>query len=92
MKSSTYREMSKTAEGRKNVHDIMVSEVKTKLDALVANAPAANREKVTALFDKAFGTISTLGNRDLFTYFADEEVSTRNFVLYVQDVLKGVIR
>lgn len=91
MKKSIYNEMSQTAEGRKEVHDIMLSEVRAKLDAMVANAPEANREKVSKLFNTAFAKISELGNGNLFTLFADDEVSARNFVLYVQDVLNGKI-
>lgn len=91
MKKSIYNEMSKTAEGRKEVHNIMLEEVKAKLDTMLAEAPQANKEKVSKLFGSAFEKISALGNGNLFTFFADDEVSTKNFILYIQDVLKGKI-
>lgn len=45
MKRETYKEMAATAQGRKELHEIMLNEIKTKFDTLVNGAPEANREK-----------------------------------------------
>lgn len=40
----------------------------------------------------AFEKISKLGNGMLFDCFADDQVSDRNFLLYVNDILKGELQ
>lgn len=47
MKASVYNEMSKTAEGRKEVYGMMVSEIEARINGFIASAPAANKEKVS---------------------------------------------
>lgn len=91
MKRETYRQMSETAKGRHEVHEMMLAEIKTKIDNLVAGAPAANREKAAATMDKAFAKLETMGNGELFNFFADDELSMRAFVGYLQDALLGKI-
>lgn len=89
MKKVTYKEMSKTAEGRKEVHGILLAEVKAKMDKLVSNAPAANQAKAKAVMDTAYAKIEQMGNGVIFDYFADEDVDVRNFLRYIQDVNHG---
>lgn len=89
MKKVTYKEMSKTAEGRKEVHEIMLEEVKAKINKLVSNAPAANQAKAKALMETAYSKIKQMGNGTIFDYFADDDVDVRNFVRYINDVING---
>lgn len=89
MKATVYKEMSQTAEGRKELHTIMLEDVKAKMDALVESAPAANREAAAKMMDAAYDKISALGNSQLFNFFADDSVSERDFISYVSDILKG---
>lgn len=89
MKKVTYKEMSKTAEGRKEVHDIMLAEVKAKMDKLISNAPAANQAKAKTVMDTAYAKIEQMGNGAIFDYFVDDDVDVRNFIRYIQDVING---
>lgn len=89
MKATVYSEMSKTAEGRKELHTIMMSDVKSKMDTLVESAPTSNREAVTKMMDAAYDKIAALDNGQLFNFFADDAVSTNNFIRYISDILKG---
>lgn len=89
MKSSLYKELSKTPEGRKNAHDIMLEDVKNRIDKLVNGAPESTRQKASKVMEAAFEKISKLGNGQLFSYFADDENSDNNFIRYVSDLLKG---
>ena len=66
MKRSEYKEKSVTAQGRKNLHEELISEIKQRMDSFVDNAPAANKAKVRALFDKALCKISEIYS---FQYF-----------------------
>lgn len=80
MTTMEYREMSKTDEGRKQVHGVMLNEIRAKMDKLVESAPAANKAACQELTDKVFTNIQNLGNADLFDYFADERMSIQNFL------------
>ena len=53
MKKSVYREKSATAEGRKNLHSELLSEIKQHMSKLMTNAPEANKDKIRTLFDVA---------------------------------------
>lgn len=88
MTRNEYRKMSETAEGRKELHGIMLNEVRAKMDKLVESAPEANRAACKALTDKAFENISTLGNSDIFDFFANEQLSTRDFLYYMSKYSK----
>lgn len=92
MTQTTYTEMSKTAEGRHELHTLMLAEVRAKIDSMIINAPVANQAKVKALMDAAYTKIAQMGNGNIFTYFAEDGISTKNFVSYIQDVLKGAIQ
>lgn len=88
MKKSVYKEKSETAEGRKNLHTELLSEIKQRLDKLVENAPESNKEKITALFSVAMKKMENHGNSILFSFFANEEVGDKEFIGYVQDIIK----
>lgn len=89
MTNETYKQMSQTAEGRKELHTIMLNDVKQRMSELVASAPAANQAQCQQIMDMAFAKIETMGNGDIFNFFADEQVSVQNFILYCQDAIKG---
>lgn len=88
MKKSVYKEKSATAEGRKNLHTELMSEIKQRLDKLVENAPEANKEKINAMFSVAMKKMEIQGNSNLFSFFADEEVGDKEFIGYIQDIIK----
>lgn len=89
MKRSEYKEKSVTAQGRKNLHEELISEIKQRMDSFVDNAPAANKAKVRALFDKALCKISEMGNSILFDFFADDQIGDVDFIRYTQQVISG---
>ena len=89
MKKSEYKEKSVTAEGRKNLHAELLSEIKQRMDKLVENAPSANKEKVNAMLGVALSKIESQGNSILFDFFASEEVSDKDFVRYIQQVINN---
>lgn len=88
MKRSYYTEKSSTAKGRYDLHTELLSEIKRKMDNLVNNAPEANKAKVAALFDKAYKELESDGNSILFDFYADEEISTMEFVRNIQSIIK----
>jgi acetyl/propionyl-CoA carboxylase alpha subunit len=93
MKEATYKEMSKTAEGRKQAHEIMLQDIRTRMDAIIAKAPTSSekREKAAAIMDAAFAKMQTMGNGNLFAFLADDSLSDRNFIYNVDATLKGKI-
>ena len=88
MKRSYYKEKSATAQGRHDLHSELLSEIKSKMDELINNAPEANKTKVAALFDKAYKELESDGNSTLFDFYADEEISTKEFVRNIQSILR----
>lgn len=89
MTRQEYREKSKTSEGRKNLHDEMIDIIKTRMDNFLKNAPEANKPKIEKLFEMAMNNIKEHGNSLLFDFFADEEISDREFIRNVQSEIKG---
>ena len=87
MKKSVYKEKSSTAEGRKNLHAELLSDVKQRLDKLAKTAPEANKEKINAMFSVAMKKMESQGNSNLFSFFADEEVGDKEFIGYIQDII-----
>lgn len=45
MNTSTYRELSKTEQGRKQAHEMMLEDVKKRIYKFVNEAPESTREK-----------------------------------------------
>lgn len=88
MKRSYYKEKSATAQGRYDLHSELLSEIKRKMDELINNAPEANKAKVAALFEKAYKELEGDGNSILFDFYANDEISTKDFVRNIQDTLK----
>ncbi len=62
MTKDTYLELGKTAEGRAKAHDLMVDEIREKMDDLALSVAPTKQAKVKALFDKALRL-----SRDLVT-------------------------
>lgn len=83
MTTQFYKEMSKTAEGRKELHAIMLNEVKEKMNELVNKAPKANQKACEDFMKNAFAKIQTMGNADIFDYYANDQVSDYNFMNYI---------
>ena len=89
MKESVYKEKSATAEGRKNLHGELLSEIKLRMDKLAESAPEANKEKVNAIFAKALSMMENQGNSILFDFFASDDNTDKDFIRYIQDIIKG---
>ena len=88
MKRSYYTEKSATAQGRYDLHTDLLSDIRRKMDELVNNAPDANKAKVAALFEKAYKELEGDGNSILFYFYANDEISTKDFVRNIQSILK----
>ena len=78
---------SSTAERRKNLHTELLSEIKQRMNKLVESAPEANKEKMNTMFDVALSMIGCYGHSTLFYNFASEQVSDKDFVTRIQQVL-----
>lgn len=89
MKRSVYKEKSATAEGRKNLHGELLSEIKLRMDKLTESAPEANKEKINAIFAKALSIMENQGNSILFDFFAIDDNTDKDFIRYIQDIIKG---
>ena len=89
IKKSVYKEESATAEGRKNLHGELLSEIKLRMDKLAESAPEANKEKVNAIFAKALSMMENQGNSILFDFFASDDNTDKDFIRYTQDIIKG---
>ena len=83
MKRSEYKRMSATAQGRKELHEILLSEIREKMDNLVNSAPIENQSSCKKITDKVFDNIKNHGNSVLFDFFADDELSQSNFLHYI---------
>lgn len=83
-----YKEKLATSQSRYDLHAELLSEIKSKMDELVNNAPEVNKARVVVLFEKAFNKMESEGNSILFDFFASDEVSTKEFVRNIQDTLK----
>ena len=73
MKRSEYKVKSATAEGRKELHNELLAEIKNRMDGFLNNAPEANRVKINALFSAAMDKLKNEGNSILFDFFAADE-------------------
>ena len=89
MKRSEYKEKSVTAQGRKSLHDDLISEIKQRMDSFVDNAPEANKDKARVLFDKALSKMAEMGNSILFDFFVDDQVSDVDFIRHTQQVISN---
>lgn len=88
MKRSYYTEKSSTAQCRYDLHTELLTDIKRKMDNLLNNAPEANKAKVEALFEKAYKELESDGNSILFDFYANDEISTKDFVRNIQSILK----
>ncbi len=89
MTKDTYLELGKTAEGRAKAHDLMVDEIREKMDDLALSVAPTKQAKVKALFDKAFEVVKGFGNSLLFEYFASSLLKPSEFVKNVNSVNRG---
>ena len=53
-----YKEKAATEQGRKELHEIMLNEIKAKVETLVNGAPEANKEKVRSMFNAAIEKVT----------------------------------
>ena len=91
MKASVYNEMSKTAEGRKEVRNIMVSEIKERMNKIISLFPEKNRKAASEMMERGFNKINEIGNGSIFQFFAEDGISDNNFIRYIDSALSGKI-
>ena len=89
MKIEIYKEKAVTAQGRKELHEIMLDEIKANFEALVNGAPEANKEQVKTMFAVAEEKLQTIGVADLYDFFAGEHLTTNQVISYTCDLIKG---
>lgn len=89
MKRQEFKERSMTSEGRKNLHSEMLDIIQNRMNAFLKNAPEANKSKIDSLFKLAINNIKEHGNSLMFDFFADEEISDREFIKNIQNEIKG---
>lgn len=89
MTREIYKEKAATEQGRKELHEIMLNEIKAKFDTLVNGAPEANKEKVSAMFGVTLEKMNNIGVSDLYDFFAGEHLTLTQFIGYVQDLYSG---
>lgn len=89
MTQEIYKEKVMTAQGRKDLREIMLNEIKAKFETLVKGAPEANKEKVSAMFGVALEEMNNIGVSDLYDFFAGEHLTLKQFIGYVQDLYSG---
>ena len=85
MKRSEYKAKSATAEGRKDLHNELLAEIKNRMDGFLSNAPEANRVKINALFSAAMDKMKDEGYSILFDFFAADDISDRDFLKHIQE-------
>lgn len=81
-----YNEKVMTAQGRKDLREIMLNEIRTKFETLVNGAPEANKEKVKNMFGAVLEKMTNIGVSDLYDFFAGEHLTLTQFIGYVQDL------
>ena len=89
MTREIYKEKAATEQGRKELHEIMLNEIKAKFETLINGAPEANKEKVRSMFNVAIEKMSNIGISDLYDFFAGEHLNLHQFIGYVQDLYTG---
>lgn len=89
MNKETYLELGKTKKGRAKAHDLMLNEIREKMDDLVFVAAPTKQPLVKSLFDNAYEKVSKFGNAILFDYFADDKLKPSEFVKNTDRVNRG---
>lgn len=89
MTREIYKEKVATEQGRKELHEIMLNEIKAKFDTLVKGAPEANKEKVSDMFGVALEKMNKIGVADLYNFFAGEHLTLTQFIGYAQALYSG---
>lgn len=89
MTREIYKEKAATEQGRKELHEIMLNEIKAKFENLVISAPEANKEKVRSMFNVATEKMNNIGISDLYDFFAGEHLTPKQFISYSYDLIKG---
>lgn len=89
MKLSEYKQKSSTPQGLKNLHVELIAEIKFRMYRLSYNAPAAKKAKHNAFFSKAIEILEKKDNSILYNFFASDFTTDEEFVMYIQQVIKG---
>lgn len=89
MKLEIYKEKVTTEQGRKELHEILLNDIKAKFETLVNGAPEANKEQVKTMLGVALEKMQNIGVADLYDFFAGEHLTTKQFISYTYDLLQG---
>lgn len=89
MKLEIYKEKVTTEQGRKDLHEIMLNEIKAKFEYLINGVPEANKEQVKNMFGVALEKLQNVGVSDLYDFFAGEHLTQKKFISYAYDFIKG---
>lgn len=89
MTREIYNEKVMNAQGRKDLREIMLDEIRTKFETLVNGAPESNKEKVKNMFGVTLEKMMNIGVSDLYDFFAGEHLTIKQFIGYVQDLYTG---
>ena len=89
MTREIYKEKVTTEQGRKELHEILLNDIKAKFETLVNGAPEANKEHVKTMLGVALEKMQNIGVADLYDFFAGEHLTTKQFISYTYDLLQG---
>lgn len=89
MTREIYTEKAATAQGRKELRETMLNEIKAKFETLVNGTPEDNKEKVRSMFNVLTEKMYNIGISDLYDFFAGEHLTLTQFIGYVQDLYTG---
>lgn len=89
MTREIYKEKAATSQGRKELREIMLKEIKAKFENLVNGAPESNKEKLKSMFNVTTEKMYKIGISDLYDFFAGEHLTLTQFLGYAQDLYTG---
>ena len=79
MTQQEYKERSKTAEGRKQLHGVLIEEAAKRLRGLVDVAPEQAKTKLSGMMEQIICKLPEYGNSNLFN-FCDDRMTTKQLV------------
>ena len=89
MDEKTYKEMCKTVQGRHELHNQLVEELKGRMNKLMSMATPQNRAKLEERFAKVAEVVSKQGVSFIFDDFCADFVDDKTFARHCQNILLG---
>ena len=91
MNRETYKFMSLTAKGRQDLHSVLLNEIEVKMNVFLSKAPIGNKDKVAAIFSTALTKCQNIGNGNLFSFLAADNVTDKDFIRAIMDIVNNKI-